>query len=263
MGSFLKSTQDSIMKTIQIVLLATFAASLSANGYTGELTCNLCIDIVKAVEDFLEDGHNQEDIIAIAEAFCEALDSKILQITSKEFVDISLPGIIDALVKGNPPRQVCEQLGICKWFNVITQLEGDRKGSKMLRMMPEDLSVKMFGEGETGQLWKIEPNGCLRNKELNTSCHALADEGDTLIYMKEETGKDDQHWSYTDDNYLESKIKVGNGLGKECLVLDVLWDDNEKMDIDGASVRGRHKDNTTSQKWSMIAAKESNYINLN
>ena len=56
------------MKKIQVVLLAIFAASLSANGYTGELTCNLCIDIVKAVEDFLEDGHNQEDIIAIAEA---------------------------------------------------------------------------------------------------------------------------------------------------------------------------------------------------
>merc|ERR1712018_19509 len=253
MGSFPLSTQDSKMKTIQIVLLAIFASSLSANGYTGELTCNLCIDIVKAVEDFLEDGHNQDDIIAIAEAFCEALDSKILQITCKEFVDISLPGIIDALVKGNPPRQVCEQLGICKWFNVITHLEGDKKGSKMLRMMPEDLSVKMFGESETGQLWKIEPNGCLRNKELNTSCLALADEGDTLIYMKEETGKDDQHWSFTTDNYLESKIKVYSDLGANHLVLDVLWDDNEMMDIDGASVRGWHKDNTTSQKWDIAA----------
>ena len=66
------------MKIIQIVLLATFAASLSANGYTGELTCNLCIDIVKAVEDFLEDGHNQDDIIAIAEASSVARGANLL-----------------------------------------------------------------------------------------------------------------------------------------------------------------------------------------
>ena len=128
--------------------------------------------------------------------------------------------------------------------------------------MPDDLSVKMFGEGESGQLWKIEPNGCLRNKELNTSCLALAGEGDTLIFMKEETGKDDQHWSFTDDNYLESKIKVQSGLTANHLVLDVLWDDDVKMDTDGASVRGWHKDNTTSQKWDMISAKEPAFRHL-
>ena len=143
-----------------------------------------------------------------------------------------------------------------KWFQLVTHLEGDRKGSKMLRVMPEDHSVKMFGEGETGLLWKIEPNGCLRNKELNTSCLTLADEGDTLIYMKEETGNSDQHWSFTEDNYLESKVKANSGLTASHLVLDVLWEDDVPMKNDGASVRGWHKDNTTSQKWDMIAANE-------
>ena len=55
-------------KLIQTVYFATLFASFWANGYTGDLTCNLCIDVVQAVEDFVEDGHNQEDIIAIAEA---------------------------------------------------------------------------------------------------------------------------------------------------------------------------------------------------
>ena len=132
----------------------------------------------------------------------------------------------------------------------MSELEGE----KVLRMMPEDHSVKMFGMGESGQLWKIEPNGCLRNKDLNTSCLALEEEGGALIYMQEETGKDDQHWTYTGDKYLESKIQVSQiDRAKEHLVLDVLSDDTP-LENDGAAVRGWHKDNTMSQKWNMVTA---------
>ena len=55
-------------KIYQTVFFATLFVSFWSNGYTGDLTCNLCIDVVQAIEDFVEDGHNQEDIIAIAEA---------------------------------------------------------------------------------------------------------------------------------------------------------------------------------------------------
>ena len=47
-------------KAIYVALIAIFLAGLSAN----DLTCNLCIDIVSAIEDFLTDGATQDDIIA-------------------------------------------------------------------------------------------------------------------------------------------------------------------------------------------------------
>ena len=47
-------------KAIYVALIAILLAGLSAN----DLTCNLCIDIVSAIEDFLTDGATQDDIIA-------------------------------------------------------------------------------------------------------------------------------------------------------------------------------------------------------
>ena len=55
--------------------------------------------------------------------FCERLDSKILQITCKELVENTLPGIINALVNGHPPSQVCETIGICKSITTYKSLK--------------------------------------------------------------------------------------------------------------------------------------------
>ena len=49
-----------MFKVIYLALIATFFIGIPAN----EEFCQLCIDIVSAIEDFLEDGANQDDIIA-------------------------------------------------------------------------------------------------------------------------------------------------------------------------------------------------------
>ena len=56
-----------MIKAIYIALVAIFIAGFSAN----DEACNLCIDIVSAIEQFLIDGATQDDIIAWAEqVFC-------------------------------------------------------------------------------------------------------------------------------------------------------------------------------------------------
>ena len=50
-------------KIVYLTLIVSFFAGLSSN----DIECQLCIDIVSAIEDFITDGATQDDIIQWAE----------------------------------------------------------------------------------------------------------------------------------------------------------------------------------------------------
>jgi len=250
-----------MVKAIYVALIATFLAGLSAN----DLTCQLCIDVVSAVEDFLTDGATQDDIIAWLEQFCDQLSSKILQNACSSLVHEKLPDIIDLLIDGLPPQGVCEKIGMCndtigttpgpepddKWYHLMTELEGGRA----LKLMPDHHSVEMYGKGEygdSGQHWRIESNGCLRNQDVSGQCLALeGSKQGAQLRMRGETGTDEQNWTLKDDKYVQSKVYNDEIFEKGPLVLDVVWADVSLI-TDGAALRGWHKDNTVSQKWNLV-----------
>jgi len=247
----------------KIIFMSLFAAFFAVN-HSNDIECKLCLDIVSAVEEFLKDGATQDDIIEYLEQFCETFDSKLIQNTCKGLVEEKLPGIIDALVNGFPPQSICEMIGSCngtistttpfpdgRWFYIMTELEGGR----VIRLMPDHHSIEMYGKGEydsSGQLWRLESNGCLRNKDVDGKC--LAIEGSkqgALVYMHDETGTDEQVWRYTDDKYIQSAVVNDEIINKGYLVLDVIWADVSLI-TDGAGVHTWHKDNTVSEKWNFI-----------
>lgn len=133
----------------------------------------------------------------------------------------------------------------------MTLLEGER----VLKMMPGSRDVEMYGKDEynsDGQLWRIENNGCLRNMGHKTRC--LAIEGDSQgarVAMLEETGGDEQNWKFTDDNYIQSKLRGDGVILHRHLVLDVEWADVPLV-TDGARLRAWHEDDSASEKWKMI-----------
>ena len=73
-----------------------------------------------------------------------------------------------------------------------------------MTLMDDNRFVEMYGRNEhLGQFWRIEGNGCLRNRNHPTRCLAiLGDSQGALLEMLEGNGQDEQHWTFTDDNYI-------------------------------------------------------------
>ena len=107
----------------------------------------------------------------------------------------------------------------------MTELEGGR----VLKLMPDHHTVAMYGiheYGDSGQHWRIESNGCLRNQEVSGKCLALeGSKQGAPLGMRDETGTDEQHWTLKDDKYVQSKVWNDELLKKGPLVLDVIWAD--------------------------------------
>ena len=128
-----------------------------------------------------------------------------------------------------------------------------------MRYMPTAAhDIEMYGKGEyhsDGELWRLEPDGCLKNKEAPGKCLALegAKQG-APMRMRDPTGTDEQVWHYTNDKYLKSNVHTDNILHPiDYLVIDVYWADVPLI-TDGAQICGWHRDNTVSQKWNMVPA---------
>ena len=133
----------------------------------------------------------------------------------------------------------------------MTSLEGER----VLTLMDDLTSVLMYGKRDRiGQLWRIESNGCLRNKEIGAIGRCLTIDGSHAhkdhVYMDWYNGQDNQHWEFTIDHYIMSKLR-GDGIIFNHLVLDVIWSDSQPLVTNGAQVHAIKKDFTASQKWKM------------
>ena len=125
------------------------------------------------------------------------------------------------------------------------------EGGTVLTVEPDGSHVWMqHKHGKDNQLWRFENSGCLRSKSHMDRCLGIGDNAQGAIpslYL--DNGLDIEHWTYTDDFYIEN-LGGPNGIWNH-LSLNVLWADIPLI-TDGAAVNVWHKDNTLSMKWRFV-----------
>merc|ERR1739845_77841 len=82
-----------------------------------ELTCQICVDIVTDLDNWLTDDKTEQEIVDFVKQLCAALGQLIpgFQATCDFLIESQLPSIIDGLVNDNlDPTTICTQtLGAC------------------------------------------------------------------------------------------------------------------------------------------------------
>jgi len=131
--------------------------------------CNLCVDLVEAVEGFILAGDTMDDIINKVEEFCTTLGA--LQPMCESMIERYLPEIIENVINNNlNPFDICKLLTICTdddttvagptttpqpgpWVYVETALEGGR----VLTVEPDQHHCWMaHKQGKDTQMWRLE-----------------------------------------------------------------------------------------------------------
>ncbi|MCL4128776.1 UNVERIFIED_CONTAM: hypothetical protein GTU68_046402, partial [Idotea baltica] len=75
-------------------------------------TCVLCEYAMTELDEILEDKSNEESIKEAVEQICSVLPKSISS-QCKTFVDDYIEQIVDLIVNGYTPREICGQLGLC------------------------------------------------------------------------------------------------------------------------------------------------------
>merc|ERR1712002_1431152 len=93
------------------VIISTLVPPSSAQARIG--ACEMCQDIVTAIDQFLIDGATEQDIIDAVTGMCANLGS-LLQGLCEKMIGEKLTQIIEDLVNNHmQPQEVCEQLKMC------------------------------------------------------------------------------------------------------------------------------------------------------
>merc|ERR1712168_1419470 len=103
-----------IMKVL--ILVACLAASAIPQT-RNQLTCDICVDIITDLDNFITSDTTEQQIIDFVKEICHALGQIIsgFEATCNLLVTSQLPGIIEGIVNDNlNPTQVCtDVLGAC------------------------------------------------------------------------------------------------------------------------------------------------------
>jgi len=76
--------------------------------------CDLCIDIVTDIDEWLTAEHTEADIVAWVEQICSSLSEVIPEEICTSAIEAALPSIIDGIVNQYmTPMQVCQTLAAC------------------------------------------------------------------------------------------------------------------------------------------------------
>jgi len=97
-----------------IVLFATLGINLAKP--RNELTCEICMDIVTDIDNFITSETTEEEILAFFNQICEAVDQLFpgLGQTCTGFLENNGPGIIESIVNENlNPTEICTMLTAC------------------------------------------------------------------------------------------------------------------------------------------------------
>merc|ERR1712117_235603 len=218
--------------------------------------------VVTAVEEYVLAGDTMEDIITKIEAICASTGP--LQPLCENLIEQFLPGIIEDIINNQlSPWTICQGLGLCTetsstgpttaplpgpWIYVETALEGGR----VLTVEPDNHHCWMaHKQGKDGQLWRIEHDGCLRNKAHMDRCLGL--ETHTTgggVYLQVDEGIDSQKWKY-ENKYLVNLSKSNSIWVSNDLSLNVIWADIPLV-TDGAAVDVIKQDDTLSMHWNLV-----------
>merc|ERR1711970_337072 len=110
------TSYSAIMKVL--LLLACFVLAASAIPQArNQLTCDICIDIMTDLDEFITSDTTEQEIIDFLKEICHALGQIIsrFEATCNLLVMSQVPGIIEGMVNDNlNPTQVCtDVLGAC------------------------------------------------------------------------------------------------------------------------------------------------------
>merc|ERR1712018_267698 len=122
MGTLVKQKQTSENKISRMklaLLISAFVASaLAAPKTTNELTCNICVDVITDLDNFITDTTTEDQIIAFFKEICHTLGSIMgspaLEAECNAMFETNLPQIIEDLVNNNlDPMTICTTIGAC------------------------------------------------------------------------------------------------------------------------------------------------------
>ena len=101
-----------------LILSALLATALALPKNKNELTCDICIDVMTDIDEFITDESTEEQIIGMFKELCHAMGSLLgsqdLEDQCNAMFADNLPAIIDAFVNSNlNPTEVCASIGAC------------------------------------------------------------------------------------------------------------------------------------------------------
>merc|ERR1712048_959752 len=97
-------------------LLLLLGLTWAANNQPKDLLCDICLDVVTDIDEFLTSEQTMDDIIHFVEGLCSALGAidASLEVLCKSLIEAQLPDIINGLVEDNlKPSEVCASIGMC------------------------------------------------------------------------------------------------------------------------------------------------------
>merc|ERR1711936_826288 len=91
-----------MFKVLSLLLLLGMANA--ANKQPKDLLCDVCIDVVTDIDEWLTSDQTMDDIIHFVEGLCSALGAidPTLETLCKSLIEAQLPDIISGLVDDNP-----------------------------------------------------------------------------------------------------------------------------------------------------------------
>merc|ERR1712170_15598 len=116
MGIHSLYTKVSAMKCL-IVHSCLVLAAMALPQTRNELTCDICMDIMTDLDEFITSDTTEQEIVDFVKQLCSALGAIIpdFEATFNFIIQSQLPAIIDAFVHDNlDPTQVCTDIfGAC------------------------------------------------------------------------------------------------------------------------------------------------------
>merc|ERR1712045_209505 len=100
-----------------LVALLFLAGASHARGQGKGLLCDVCVDVVTDIDQFLTSDTTIDEILKFVEEICHALGAidPTLEALCVSLVEAQLPEIINGLVEDNlNPAEVCSAIGACE-----------------------------------------------------------------------------------------------------------------------------------------------------
>merc|ERR1711970_1454353 len=113
MGYHLPSTPRMFRQLLSLLVLSGLA---QAQPQTRDLLCDICVDVVTDLDEWLTSDATEGEIVHFMESLCRALGNILpdLETMCIDLMEAQLPAIIDGLGEENlNPMEVCVNIAAC------------------------------------------------------------------------------------------------------------------------------------------------------
>merc|ERR1712228_739990 len=81
---------------------------------TKDLLCDICIDVITDLDQWLTSDSTEDQIVEWIEQVCDLLSAIVPEAICKSLIESQIPAIIDGLVNDNlNPQELCNSIGAC------------------------------------------------------------------------------------------------------------------------------------------------------